>query len=385
MAATNRNIPEDLVMDILACVPVKSLLRFRCVSKPWCDLIGNPDFITKQYLKQTIMNKSKGNVFVTHSNISESLNCETMISSLKIDEKDRLTVRETMIIPSHERFCLYLLICGPRNGIICLYVMEPDADDLALWNPATREFKTIPSSKLEPPDTDRHETVFGNIGFGFDHRTNDYNVVRFVTYTYNGYNGTVEQVELFSLNSNSWRVLPAVDVSPWFNTCNTYKDGVYYWWAGKRSDGSQWILSFDMADKVFEKVPLPSEFGIVRQSVFSFFDGKLSLVLYSDDDNDMGKCFDVWVMTKHGVKESWVKQMRIGPILGIEKPLEYWKNGGLFLEDDEGFLVLYDACTREVKKLQICGEEYRSTLQVMNYEESLVPINGVQIQQQYRT
>ncbi|KAM7528082.1 hypothetical protein LguiB_031492 [Lonicera macranthoides] len=45
----NSNMPEDLLIDILARLPVKSILRFKCVSKYWYALIGSPDFISNHY------------------------------------------------------------------------------------------------------------------------------------------------------------------------------------------------------------------------------------------------------------------------------------------------------------------------------------------------
>ncbi|KAF7145372.1 hypothetical protein RHSIM_Rhsim04G0195300 [Rhododendron simsii] len=38
------HIPYDIILNILSRTPVKSLLRFRCVSKSWCALISDPKF-----------------------------------------------------------------------------------------------------------------------------------------------------------------------------------------------------------------------------------------------------------------------------------------------------------------------------------------------------
>ena len=40
------DLPDEIVLDIFARLPVKSLLRFRCVCKPWYSSIANPRFIT---------------------------------------------------------------------------------------------------------------------------------------------------------------------------------------------------------------------------------------------------------------------------------------------------------------------------------------------------
>ena len=44
-----RPIPEDVVVDILLRLPVKSLLRFKCVRKNWCALIKSPSFIREHF------------------------------------------------------------------------------------------------------------------------------------------------------------------------------------------------------------------------------------------------------------------------------------------------------------------------------------------------
>lgn len=44
---------EDLISEILLCLPVKSLLRFSSVSKPWLYLISSPCLIIS-YLRYAI-------------------------------------------------------------------------------------------------------------------------------------------------------------------------------------------------------------------------------------------------------------------------------------------------------------------------------------------
>lgn len=38
-------LPEDILYNILARLPAKFLLRFKCVSKDWYNLINSPTFI----------------------------------------------------------------------------------------------------------------------------------------------------------------------------------------------------------------------------------------------------------------------------------------------------------------------------------------------------
>ncbi|KAL5787349.1 hypothetical protein ACOSP7_004298 [Xanthoceras sorbifolium] len=40
-------LPEDMIIEILSILPVKSLIRFRCVSKSWYALVRSSSFISK--------------------------------------------------------------------------------------------------------------------------------------------------------------------------------------------------------------------------------------------------------------------------------------------------------------------------------------------------
>lgn len=44
-------VPEDVLIDILIALPIKSLLRFRSLSKSWNSVISDKDFISA-YLAQ---------------------------------------------------------------------------------------------------------------------------------------------------------------------------------------------------------------------------------------------------------------------------------------------------------------------------------------------
>ncbi|KAL5769476.1 hypothetical protein ACOSP7_013630 [Xanthoceras sorbifolium] len=44
-------LPEDMIIEILSILPVKSLIRFRCVSKSWYALVKSSSFISKHLKK----------------------------------------------------------------------------------------------------------------------------------------------------------------------------------------------------------------------------------------------------------------------------------------------------------------------------------------------
>ncbi|XP_038710478.1 F-box/kelch-repeat protein At3g23880-like [Tripterygium wilfordii] len=363
-------IPEDLVTDILLYLPVKSLRRFRCVCKSWCDLFENPSFVTEHHHKQITLNSDVR--FVIGRDYSSTY--EPIISIIKDDGDEIPSVTEAISFVS-VCFGKFNQVLGPINGLYCVCGDE----FFTIWNPATREIKRLPDSQLLPPNLG---ITLGHVyGFGFDNKSNDYKVLRIVDYLLYMDEST-RHIEIYSLKSESWRKLPDMEMDVTllrFTMKNVCKDEVYYWWGMTEKDFC--ILSFDMADEVFETMPLPSlgipctdfngSFGFNGcfgdfLAELAIFNGSLAVIAYPKTGM-IGGYGDIWVMA---AKETWVKQASIGPICAIQRPLGLWKNGGLFIEDIDRQLLLYES-SGSIKKLP-----FHFPLQVLNYEESLVPING---------
>ncbi|XP_038711741.1 F-box/kelch-repeat protein At3g06240-like [Tripterygium wilfordii] len=180
----------------------------------------------------------------------------------------------------------------------------------------------------------------------------------------------IDRVELYSLKNDSWREIPHVDnVLTRHIPCLDDNYGVSYngicHWQAVDSDGKRLIMSFDVGDEVLEKLPLPDLDGYdYYKSQHAILNGLPAVIFVKLERSE--KCLDVWVMSEHGAKKSWVKLPSIGPFSGIQRPLGFSKNGELFWEDIKGQLVLYDASTQLVKNLQLSG--CSNTLQVSKTE-----------------
>ncbi|CAO2815289.1 unnamed protein product [Amaranthus hypochondriacus] len=358
------SLPEDAIMEILLRLPVKSLQRFKCVSKSWYDRISDPGFLIKHYIS---------------SNNHDLL----LISHIHPVKKQLLSVLfETPVMKTshfqlsynantNEEIISFAQILGPCNGMFCLF----DGKDgvISLWNPATRQLRTLPKSRVEPPtDAYPYDTC---VGFGFDVESNDYKVLAYKHMCFPS-SSTIAHAELYTLRNNNWKqVEVGEEFQPTgnlpYSSSNPSVDGVFSWFEiDNRVE--KVIFSFDMKNEVFMKTRLPDYDGIPSKRVHGCLASLKSSLAFIHDYplGGISKCFDVWILGEYGVRESWMKQLTIGPVWGVTSPLGFWKNGELLFEDGQGKLFSYDPITQDMNDLQARGISY--ILQVLPYKESLV-------------
>ncbi|KAM7494469.1 hypothetical protein LguiB_029078 [Lonicera macranthoides] len=319
---TSWRLTEDVVVQFLFMLPVKTLLRCRCVCKTWRTIIDNPNFITK-HLNHANLNKTE--CILVKRFIQQS---SKSVLSFVSEKTPDVTIN--IDVPFFTDKNLELL--GPCNGIICLSWNG----DILLCNPATREFKALP-----PCINNYLPGLLINelgVGFGFDQHSNDYKVVRIVELFYDDpFIHHDVKAELYKLSTDSWRPLNADVPYVWHQPCFTpFFNGSFHWYAQKDEFQYELILSFNMSTEVFEEIPLPS--------ICSYPDGKarsltilnksLALILYVREEVD--KFFDIWVMNEYGSKESWTKQFSIRPLSGIHCPLSFWRCDELLLQGING-------------------------------------------------
>ncbi|KAI8565854.1 hypothetical protein RHMOL_Rhmol03G0293100 [Rhododendron molle] len=189
-------LPEDVLIQILSRLPVKSLMRFRAACKSWNSLVKSPAFVSKHLENHT--NSS------TVKNISRLLVChrgnptnKRLISLFSNDNLKEFISQD--LSPFFDNKFGHIRLIGPCNGIVCLYGFT---DNIALWNPSIREFKTLPVSPIpRPPDA---RILCGDLAFGFDSKTNDYKVMQILFCSSNKF-GVAYHVEIYNLTTDSWR------------------------------------------------------------------------------------------------------------------------------------------------------------------------------------
>ncbi|KAI9122558.1 hypothetical protein K1719_006398 [Acacia pycnantha] len=273
------DLPEDLMMEIMVRLPVKSLLRFKYVSKSWYAIITNPYFIAKQVeWSNSIINKNRYSKVIFQISPSKKL---AYISKISYNEKRDLELHFL------DNKVDLVFLCDQCNVILCLF----GPSHLILSNPATKEVKAIPERKF---------SYLSVIGFGFDPIIKDYKIVWLLC-------DEKDSIEVYSLSYDSWRTI-YVDNVPcrlWPNgSWNSYLNGFSHWLGPSERDDT-YILSFDFSKEVLGVIKLPLEVSRSTESV-GVLGGSLACASFSRYEN-----FEIWVINEYGVENSWTKKFQI--------------------------------------------------------------------------
>ncbi|KAI9127369.1 hypothetical protein K1719_001928 [Acacia pycnantha] len=191
-------IPYDILANILRRLPVKSLIRFKCVSKDWENLIKSPSFI-----RDCLHHTSRPTPLLLLSHLA--LTPRYRFQLLDRRSKQVFEIQNPPLIDC----CSDLKIVGSCNGLVCLQVFN---EDYALSLPC---------------------------------HSNDSVEV----YSLNS--GSWEEVEFENLEGT-------IRISSWTNVA---VNGVVYWLGGKqrRSDDYDYslVVSIDLTNQVCTSIPLP--------------------------------------------------------------------------------------------------------------------------------
>ncbi|KAL6582707.1 hypothetical protein OROMI_004786 [Orobanche minor] len=231
-------LPQDMIEEILSRLPVKSLLRFRCVSKVWHSLIGSKSFMRKQ-LKNSKRNTSFAQQKALLLLREEPFNFSDCSLSSLFHKPDFHAIEFNFA--SHPIYSLRLV--GSSNGLVCILLNH---EEFVLWNPSTRRI----SKKLPLlPNMDKRPHTYG---FGCDDEwSDDYNykvVVIFVNEDYSA---------VYTSKSDSWRIIwnNPWSFSTYFVRRGKLKSGKLQWefWELRRK-GESFCIDFDLKREVFENV-----------------------------------------------------------------------------------------------------------------------------------
>ncbi|KAI3917269.1 hypothetical protein MKX01_000046 [Papaver californicum] len=158
-------LPENVFLEMLMCLPVRSLLRSKSVCKSWYALIKSSDFIYRH--ANMIDTKSKLGTFICQYHHAPNMDD---VSHFSVLSGESVEVFEDL---------------GKRPS-----------KDIALWNPATKQCRLLP----KPFSNGNLHADF--VAFGFDVENKDYKVLLVKGWKQKGRLDCVRKVQIDSLCSD---------------------------------------------------------------------------------------------------------------------------------------------------------------------------------------
>ncbi|KAL3533860.1 hypothetical protein ACH5RR_007381 [Cinchona calisaya] len=303
------DIPQEIIFEILPWLPVKSLLRFKCVCKSWLSLISSSEFI-KTHLK----NSSKHNNYAFHIFVLQSSEIDYKIPFpgdyiLSTYSLHSLLYKDISSIEFVDSIVLDPILndhpiqsVGSCNGLICIW-SAPGV--LTLWNPLTKNSRILPCDDEGEPlyenDTNIPERLRGrsyvaaNV-FGYDDLNDDYKVVR----------GYVDALAVYSLRDQTWKLIDDIPYyeTDYFTDFEALVNGNMHW---RRLDGDGLshfpiIISLNLETEKCGKISLPDDLAGEVNWYLKVVEGCIGIVHHCDDGR-----LDIWVMKEYGVLESWTR------------------------------------------------------------------------------
>ncbi|KAL6517862.1 hypothetical protein OROMI_033563 [Orobanche minor] len=373
----------DLIMEILERLPVKSLLRFKSVSKAWQQLILNPQFIAKHLILQ----KKKADVNYLHC-YHHVPHCRNDIFTRypadhnkigislisKENNHNQNSLFSTRVLPLFYHDREEVSIVGSYNGLVCIRFSKKRGDGIppsfGLWNPATRRFKVLPSPKLiyEP----------FSVGFSYVPSTGCYKLVIVLVFRIDmqgDNNGRyITRVQVLDVGHDRWREVlrqgqDELSHGKPFNIFDSpvVVNGCLYWLGSTIGDegSSRSMVWFDIEKEVFFRQTLlsyPFDDG------FNFFNTRCKLDIFeenlamfvcpgSDSDSDeliydeeeesraLQVSSQVWIYEE--ANRTWKKFFTFGPLPSAHlPPCGFWGNREIIIRPNE--IVYYNSITDEV-------------------------------------
>ncbi|XP_014511471.1 F-box/kelch-repeat protein At3g23880-like [Vigna radiata var. radiata] len=309
-------LSQDMILEILSWLPVKDLLRFKCVSKGWNQLVSDPAFV-KLHLQRSSKN--------THMllTFSDSLSYRTRHFAIVCPIQDLLENPSSTLETLHHKYLPFnrnYNVLGSCNGLVCLQDSSIDDEFEECWfrmgNPATRVMSNeSPHIRI---NRSHYEYPFWLVyGFGYDEWSDTYQVVLLDN---NKNKSQKLEVKVCSLGDNCWRNTLTCDAVPFLigrrlrGICGSFVSGTLNWLAYPKSragdderGGTKMneleIFSYDLKKEICSYFCMPDEILEVSPvgAALEVLNGCLCLSHYHEND------FVVWMKRDFKDEKSWSK------------------------------------------------------------------------------
>ncbi|XP_059644864.1 F-box protein At5g49610 [Cornus florida] len=261
-------LPDEVVLQILARLPIKSLFKHRTACKHWYKLCSGKYFI-QLYKEVSVKNPI---VLLEITELSEAKSSLIFVdrfrgaSEFSLDFiNDRVKVRASC------------------NGLLCCSSI-PDKGVYYVCNPMTREYKLLPKSRERPVTRFHPDDEVTLVGIACNLSMQKFNVVLAGYHRSFGHRpGKTFLSLVFDSEANKWRKIVSL-LDDHFTHMNknqvVYVNGSLHW----LTESCSYVLVLDLSLDIWRKISLPDEVccGNGNRCYLLESEGHLSVIQISD-------------------------------------------------------------------------------------------------------
>ncbi|XP_074264720.1 putative F-box protein At5g50220 [Silene latifolia] len=367
--SNNQYIPFEVLTQILAYLPAKSVLKFRCVCKSWCSIIDSPDFVS-MHLQLCNTNPFNSGKVLALEGLGRGGCNGSLLTLRKAD-----TLRKTdHIFKCSQRYYLY----GSCNSLLLMGRVTHYQTCPRLCNPSVGKSLLLPLWPLPPYF--KYNTSFV---LGFALHTKDFKVI-VIAFNHATNIATLEmRVAVYTLSDQQWAVRDNglnIDGLSFKNLI-----GPYYFcegsanWLGNQVGKPTHLVSLDFDTESFSFLELPYALDEVNTTSRSLFLLGESLAFFCISSVSL----KIWVLKQESVKSKWTLWFS-GPSSSDGFNLFHHRRSKtriLYYKGDGGSLVYgkksYNIATCQVRSI---GKSLSRNVELGTYYESLVLCKGCEAQ-----
>lgn len=175
---------EYITSEIISWLPVKSIVRFKCVCKAWNTWIEHPNFSKLQLARSQGLTRLLFELYPCKSYRSKKKKKQRRLERYSLEFTRRFYFEDMFICSNH---------C---NGLVCLYSSKDG--QVYLFNVSTREFKALPVSV----EGVRKNSMDPRLYLGFDKVTEKYKLLHIIRIPNSP---RIMKHMILTLGTNSWR------------------------------------------------------------------------------------------------------------------------------------------------------------------------------------
>ena len=349
-------LSQEIWVEILGRLPIRSIARYKCVCKLWRNLI-------QSYPKSGI-------AFLHHDEIGYAV----------CDEAYQPLVRFRLPSP-REILGYHRLIIDSVNGLLLLWDgLDDHHNTLFIVNPITCEYVELPPQPKK--------CLFG---FGVSKLSGQYKILC-VDESRSSYLYTLGGVLWRSIKATTTRLPDKSGLSENFQT-RLWLDYILFFngnlhWFATDSEGNFVICCFDLETEVFTSFsPPPRQHGY---SINTYGAQRLCVLndqLWSYDKTNHGEHIDIWKMNNYQDSNSWMREYTIAKIPVVDRPglshiilpLKVFVNGDLLFAIKDQLLIYSKVTEVMVPYAPLQRSHYKSLHSTFHYTPSFLSLKTMGI------